>query len=182
MGVNSTVKRAVFFDRDGVLIQAILRDGKPYSPAGIDDVVLNADAPVCLNSLRTKGFLLICVTNQPDVARGIIQRNTVEAVNDRLIEWLPLNAVFTCYHDDRDDCDCRKPKPGLLLRAAHQFNIDLSASFIIGDRWRDIEAGLAAGCRTIFLDYSYQERPPERSDARVKSLAEGTAWILLNDK
>ena len=132
-----------------------------------------------LGRLRRSGFFLVVVTNQPDVARGRQMRETVEEMHGRLRSELPLDDVLTCYHDDADDCECRKPRPGLIKRAAQQYSIDLSQSFLIGDRWRDIDAGASAGCKTILIDRGYAERPPASiPDARVGSLPEAVNWIL----
>jgi len=172
-------RRAVFLDRDGVLNRALVRDGKPYPPASVDAMVLLPGVPEALADLKRAGFLLVVVTNQPDVARGAQSRDAVEAIHARLLAELPLDEVLCCYHDDADACDCRKPLPGLLLQAAERRSIDLPASFMVGDRWRDIDAGDSAGCRTVLIDYSYRERSPVREpDARVASLREAASWIL----
>ncbi|MBC7809612.1 MAG: HAD family hydrolase, partial [Burkholderiales bacterium] len=142
---------AVFLDRDGVLNAITVRDGVPYPPDSAADFVLLSGVVEACSSLRKAGFMLIVVTNQPDVARGTQTRAEVEAINQRVTDALPIQAVMTCYHDSADNCDCRKPKPGLILQAAQQWNIDLAASFIVGDRWSDIAAGQAAGCRTVFI-------------------------------
>jgi len=145
------VLRAVFLDRDGVLNAITVRDGVPHPPDSAAELwLLPGVVEACL-SLRTAGFMLIVVTNQPDVARGTQTRAEVEAINQRVTDALPIQAVMTCYHDSADNCECRKPKPGLILQAAQQWNIDLAASFIVGDRWSDIAAGQAAGCRTVFI-------------------------------
>jgi D-glycero-D-manno-heptose 1,7-bisphosphate phosphatase len=176
------MKRAVFLDRDGVINEAQVRDGKPYPPRDAESVVIPPGAADALKRLKDKGYLLIVVTNQPDVRRGKITRETVEEINRYLNAHLPLDAVFTCYHDDSDGCDCRKPKPGLLLQAAREYGIDLQNSYMIGDRWRDTDAGANAGCKTILLDMGYQEREPASApDFRAKSLPEAADWILKND-
>jgi len=123
---------------------------------------------------------LIVVTNQPDVARGTQTREGVEVLHAALSAELPLDEFRVCYHDDPDGCDCRKPAPGLLLAAAQDYNLDLSASFMVGDRWRDIEAGRRAGCQTVFIDYGYAEAQPIHPDAQVQSTFEAVAWILRN--
>src|SRR5206468_2105253 len=121
----------------------------------------------------------VVVTNQPDVARGTQSRETVEEMNTRLRRELSLDDVFTCFHDDADSCECRKPKPGLLLRAAQQYGIDLGRSYLIGDRWRDIDAGAGAGCKTILIDHRYSERESVSApDRRVDRLAQAVDWIL----
>jgi D-glycero-D-manno-heptose 1,7-bisphosphate phosphatase len=158
--------RAVFLDRDGVLNEAILRDGRPYPPAGVAQ-------------LKAVGFELIVVTNQPDVARGNQSKAAVEAINARLSAALPIDEFCVCFHDEFDGCGCRKPQPGLLKDAALRRGINLRRSFMIGDRWRDIDAGAAAGCRTILIDRQYRERAPDHlPDCRVSSLSAAISWIL----
>lgn len=171
--------RAVFLDRDGVLNCAMVKDGKPYPPASLAELQILPEAPDALAALRAAGFFLIGVTNQPDVARGTQRKEIVEAINAALLAALPLSEILVCYHDDRDGCSCRKPQPGLLLQAATRYALALADSFLIGDRWRDMEAGRRAGCKTIFLEYDYDERRTESSpDYSVRSLREAAAWIL----
>jgi len=172
-------RRAVFLDRDGVLNSAIVRDGKPYSPASVAEVEIVPEAERSLARLRDEGFLLIVVTNQPEVRRGTTTRSIVESINELLRSKLPVDEFFVCYHDDPDECDCRKPKPGMLLRAAAKYDIDLGRSYLVGDRWRDIEAGALAGCETVFIDYGYRDPAPKYGpDAAVFSLAQAVDWIL----
>jgi D-glycero-D-manno-heptose 1,7-bisphosphate phosphatase len=173
------MNRAVFLDRDGVVIETEVRDGKPYPAASVTSMRIPAGTGTALGRLKEHGYLLVVVTNQPDVARGTQTREAVDEMNSRLQAELPLDDVLTCYHDDRDDCDCRKPRPGLIQRAAQQYGIDLSKSFMIGDRWRDIDAGANAGCKTILIDRGYLERAPDSApDARVTSLPDAVDWIL----
>lgn len=172
-------RRAVFLDRDGVLNRAIIKQGKPYPPATLDELDVPAGVAQALYTLKNASFLLISVTNQPDVARGSQRREVVEAINATLLAMLPLDEIRVCYHDDGDGCQCRKPQPGLLLEAALKYDLDLSASFMVGDRWKDIEAGYRAGCATIFIDHNYTEKeadPPPNQ--RVSSLAQAATWIL----
>jgi D-sedoheptulose 7-phosphate isomerase len=172
-------KRAVFLDRDGVLNEAVIRDGKPYPPEDAASLRIFAGTADALTRLKDHGYLLLVVTNQPDVARGNQKRDAIEEMNRRLCAELPLDEVFTCYHDDADDCQCRKPRPGLMREAALRHGIDLSQSYMIGDRWLDIDAGVNAGCRTILIDRGYSERASESvPDARVGTLAEAVDWIL----
>jgi histidinol-phosphate phosphatase family protein len=171
--------RAVFLDRDGVLNEAILRDGKPYAPATPAEVRIIPGAADAIRRLKEAGFELIVVTNQPDVARGTLTRETVDEMNALVAAAMPVDAFYVCAHDGKDDCACRKPQPGLLLNAAQERNIDLSRSYMVGDRWRDVDAGAAAGCRTVWMDYGYDERGPEHAaDYRTKSLGEAVEWIL----
>jgi D-glycero-D-manno-heptose 1,7-bisphosphate phosphatase len=131
--------------------------------------------------LKNLGFLLLVVTNQPDVARGTQTLGAIQAIHDAMRQTLPLDDFLICPHDDRDGCQCRKPAPGMLMEAQQRYGIDLSRSFMVGDRWRDIDAGQAAGCRTVFLDRNYRERGPSSPpDARVGSLPDAVDWIVRN--
>jgi D-sedoheptulose 7-phosphate isomerase len=178
---SSTITQhpAVFLDRDGVLNRAVIKNGQPFPPSTVSELEFTADAPALLQNLKNRGYKLLVVTNQPDIARGITPRETVDAINKKLSAVLPVDEIFMCCHTDENDCACRKPKPGLLLEAARRHHIDLSASFMIGDRWRDVEAGQNAGVRTILIDDAYAEKQPTRPpDATVHSLREATEWIL----
>lgn len=178
-GGDALMNKAVFLDRDGVLNLAIVRDGKPFSPANTDELELAPHAEEALRELKALGFKLLVVTNQPDVARGLTTQARVEEIHRKLAAELPLDEVFVCYHKDGDGCECRKPKPGMLLEGARKYNVDLAESFMVGDRWRDVEAGQNAGCRTIFVDGGYEEIQPARpADAHVHSLREAVDWIL----
>jgi D-glycero-D-manno-heptose 1,7-bisphosphate phosphatase len=172
------MRRAVFLDRDGVLNRALLVEGKPLPPASLLEFEILPGVAQACKALKEAGFLLIVVTNQPDVARGTQKREVVEAINDALLTELALDDIKVCYHDDRDQCSCRKPLPGLLMEAAREWQIDLSSSFMVGDRWKDIESGRQAGCRTILIDRQYQEAMLSAPDHRVDSLAEVPDWIL----
>jgi len=172
------MRRAIFLDRDGVINRAVVRDGKPYPPKNLREMEILPGVLEAMVLLHEAGFMLIVVTNQPDVARGTTPKAVVEEINQSLASLLPIDEFRTCYHDSGDGCDCRKPLPGALLAAAKQHNIDLSNSYMIGDRWRDIEAGKHAGCQTIFIDYGYSEKQPESVNHRVYSLTEATQTIL----
>jgi D-glycero-D-manno-heptose 1,7-bisphosphate phosphatase len=173
--------KAVFLDRDGVLNEAIVRNGKSYPPTTLDELVVSQGAAPALNALRRQGFRLIMATNQPDIARKKILRETVAAINRHICAVLPIDAVEMCQHDDSDDCDCRKPRPGMLVRAARRDGLDLSASYMVGDRWRDIEAGRNAHCRTILIGAGCDEGIKSQPDAVVGSLAEAVDWILTQE-
>ena len=177
-GMNADT-RAVFLDRDGVLNRAIVRDGKPYPPASLAELEIVEGAAGSLARLKKLGFLLLVVTNQPDVARGTQTLAAIQAMHDVMLQTLPLDDFLICPHDDRDGCPCRKPAPGLLIEAQQRYGIDLARSFLVGDRWRDIDAGRAAGCRTVFVDRNYRERGPSLPpDASVGSLPDAVDWIL----
>jgi D-sedoheptulose 7-phosphate isomerase len=172
-------RRAVFLDRDGVINRAIVRNGTPHPPATLEELEIFPDVPEALHELKAHGFELLVITNQPDVARGTQTRDAVEGIHQKLASTLPLDDILVCYHTDQDNCSCRKPKPGMLLEAARKHDIDLSVSFLIGDRWRDIEAGKNAGCKTILIDGGYHEKQSRQApDARVGSLREAASWII----
>jgi D-glycero-D-manno-heptose 1,7-bisphosphate phosphatase len=170
--------KAIFLDRDGVLNQTIIKMGKPYPPATLSELNIANDVQIALSTLKSHGFLLIGATNQPDVARGTTSRDMVEAIHSTLMTLLPLDGICVCYHDDEDHCACRKPSPGLLLEAAREYEIDLQQSIMIGDRWKDIEAGKNAGCRTIWLRSDYKEPQPKAPDFIASSLSDAAQWII----
>jgi len=177
------MQSAIFLDRDGVINQAEIREGKPYPPADLKSLELMPGIRKVLKELISAGYLLVIVTNQPDVARGFVSRESVEEINAFLLQQLPIKAIKTCFHDDSDGCECRKPLPGALIKAASEYQIDLNKSFMIGDRWKDIEAGKKAGCKTIFIDYRYNERRPDSPDFIVNSIQEISKIILgINDE
>jgi D-glycero-D-manno-heptose 1,7-bisphosphate phosphatase len=147
----------------------------------VDEVEVLPGVEEACNRLHRAGFELVVVTNQPDIARGTQTEEAVRRINDALLMTLPLDEVIVCPHDDADGCACRKPKPGMLVDAAQRRGIDLSASFMVGDRWRDVEAGVRAGCRTVFVDRGYDERSL-RPDATVSDLGEAAVWILETDE
>jgi D-glycero-D-manno-heptose 1,7-bisphosphate phosphatase len=171
------VNRAVFLDRDGVLVRAYERGEVSRPPASLEELELLPGVVEACAALHRSGFLLVCVTNQPDIARGKADAADVAALNARVVVLLGLDDVLTCPHDDADQCPCRKPLPGMLLEAAERWTIDLSASIMVGDRWRDIEAGRAAGCGTVFVDHGYAERQPENPDLVVEGLPAAVTWI-----
>jgi D-glycero-D-manno-heptose 1,7-bisphosphate phosphatase len=176
---GSVMRRAVFLDRDGVINQAVIRDGKPYPPADATELVIAPGTAEHLRRLKSGSFLLIVVTNQPDIARGTQGVEVCSQIHERLRAELPLDDIFICPHDDRDQCDCRKPLPGLILRASRRYDIDLGASYLIGDRWRDIDAAAAAGVTAVLIDRGYRERGPSQEPAlRVGTLEGAVEWIL----
>lgn len=173
-------KRAVFLDRDGVINRSVVRDGLPFAASTLSEFEIFPEVPAACRQLKQAGFLLIVVTNQPDVGRGTVKKETVEAIHAEMRRQLPIDRVEVCYHPGHgaSNCDCRKPKPGLLLTAAREFEIDLTKSWMVGDRWRDIDCGHAAGCRTIFIDRSYAEGLKQVPDFRARDLAQAAEIIL----
>ena len=174
--------RAVFLDRDGVVLEAVERDGVP-EPAPAADAVVLPGAFEAVAMLCRAGYHVLIVTNQPDIARGRLSRSEVDAANARLQAAIPgIEEVRVCPHDDDDDCPCRKPRPGLLVAPGTHGPWDLVESYMIGDRWRDIDAGRAAGCRTVFIDHGYAETRPAKFDHKVSSLLEAAVWILSRSR
>lgn len=170
--------RAVFLDRDGVLLRPLVEDGKAYAPRTLAEAALVPGAARAVAELKAAGYKVVVVTNQPDVGAGRTPRAVVEAIHRRLRQDLALDAIEVCYHTDADGCTCRKPKPGMLKNAARRYGIDLSQSYMVGDRWRDVDAAKAAGCRALFVDHGYRERLRAAPDRKVGSLAEAVRVIL----
>jgi D-glycero-D-manno-heptose 1,7-bisphosphate phosphatase len=169
---------AVFLDRDGVLVRAYAGPGAPRSAATPDELELLSDAAGACAALKGAGYTLVMVTNQPEIARGTLGADVVARQNDALRDTLPLDDVVVCPHDDADGCECRKPKPGMLLGAGERLGLDLEASFMVGDRWRDVEAGRSAGCRVVFVDRGYDERLLSAPDVVVSGVGAAAQWIL----
>ena len=173
-----TLRPAVFLDRDGVLNRTTVRGGTPCPPNSAAELEILPGVEDALKCLRERGLPLIVVTNQPDVARGTQKQSAVEEINRSLADRLGLTAVYTCYHDNADDCACRKPRPGMLTRAAEEHGIDLRRSFMVGDRWGDVAAGAAAGCQTFLIEMPYSQCHRCSPDFKVASLAEAAEVIL----
>jgi D-glycero-D-manno-heptose 1,7-bisphosphate phosphatase len=173
----SGTRAAVFLDRDGVLNEVELRAGTPLPPARVEQLRLLPGVVEACHRMRDLGFMLVVVTNQPDIARGKQTRDEVDRMHDVLRRRLPLDEIVVCAHDDADDCACRKPRPGMILDAAARLDLDLAASVCVGDRWRDVEAAKRAGVAAIFVDRGYGERRPTDADAVVASLSDAVGFI-----
>ena len=159
---------AIFFDRDGVLIEAPLINKKPTSVQSLKDVKL------CKNILEIckyykKNYYLIMVTNQPDYSRGVNSKKNIININNFLKKKLNLDMIYVCYSDN-EKCIDRKPNPGMLLKAKKKYKINLKKSFMIGDRWRDVGAGNRAGCRTVFIDRNYSEKLIYKPNYSIRKL------------
>jgi len=181
IGATPASRRAVFLDRDGVINRSLVRKRKPFAPVTLEEFEIFPGVAEALLSLRRAGFLNIVVTNQPDIATGKQSPETLDAMHSVLMNQLAIDKIAVCMHVDADECVCRKPKPGLLLDAARELNIDLAESWMIGDRWRDVAAGQKAGCKCCFIDYNYDEKRPEKPYVAVKSLTEAVALIMSGD-
>lgn len=174
--------KAVFLDRDGVLTIPFFREGRSFAPLTLEDFHLYPEIAEPLKALKRRAFLLVVVTNQPEVGRGGLKPETLRDMHRRLSAALPVDAIKVCPHIPEDRCSCRKPLPGMLLEAAKQYEICLSASYMVGDRAGDIAAGHAAGCRSIFVDLGYTaDTPPREPDAVVSSLQGAVDWILAHE-
>ena len=169
-------RRAVFLDRDGVLVETLVREGRAFAALTLDEFHLCADAGPQVARLRSAGFLPIVFTNQPEMARGALSATMLDRMHERLRAAVDVSDIFVCPHDDGADCACRKPRPGMLHAAAAKWGIDLLASFVVGDRWRDIDAGRAVGCYSILLDRPYSDCTV--ADARASSLTEAVDAVL----
>ena len=168
------MRKAVFLDRDGVINKAFIKEGLPTSPHSLDELKILPGVKESVLRLKKLNFVCLVVTNQPDVTRGKINKNTVIKMNNFLQKEIKLDDFFVCYHDDEDNCECRKPKPGLLLQASKKWDVNLKKSFIIGDRWRDIQAGEKVGCKTIFLEYNYIDIKPKNPNFITDTLLNAT--------
>ena len=164
------MRKAIFLDRDGVINKILVKNNLPFSPSSFNLLEILPGVKESILRLKKLNFVCLVVTNQPDVSRGKISKKTVIKMNNYLKNEIKLDDIFVCYHDDRDNCKCRKPKPGLLLAACKKWNIDLKRSYMIGDRWKDIEAGRSVGCKTILIDYNYKETKPKNPNFTADSL------------
>ena len=175
-----SLRRAVFLDRDGVLNRALTREQRPYPPATLAEFELLPGVHQACLRLKAAGFLLVVATNQPDVGRGTLRKEAVEELHAHLCRELPIDRVEVSYAagGEAPPDPFRKPRPGMLLRAAGELGIDLKRSFMVGDRWRDIDCGHAAGCTTLLIEYHYAEALRQPPDFRVKSLLEAADIIL----
>lgn len=168
--------RAVFLDRDGVIVETLVRDKRAYAPARLDEFRVTPGADRQVGRLREAGLLPIVFTNQPDVGRGVITQATLATMHERLRAAVPVEDILVCLHARDGECECRKPKAGMLREAAARWDVDLGRSFVIGDRWRDIEAGRAAGCYTVLIERAYSAC--RRADAAVPDLATAVDVVL----
>ena len=164
------MKKAIFLDRDGVLNNVNVNKGKPFSPSSFKEFKVLPNVRSTIEKFKLLNYLCIVVTNQPDISRGKISKNEVSKMNNYLKKQIKIDDLFACYHDDVDECECRKPKPGLLFFAGKKWDIDFKKSYLIGDREKDILAGNAAGCKTIFIDNNYGEKKPLSQNFTITSL------------
>src|SRR6266508_1821411 len=174
------MRRAVFLDRDGVLAEAVVRDGRALAPLSLDEFSIVADAGEQVARLRQAGFLCILFTNQPELARGLLAPETLEAMHQRLQAEVELDDLYVCPHTPDDGCECHKPKIGMLRAAAERWDVSLADSYVIGDRWRDIGASHAAGCYSVLVERAYSAC--DNADARVSTLAQAVDVVLERER
>lgn len=170
----------VFLDRDGTLNAPVIRENKPYPPQTPEEFVLLDGVLEGCRKLKAAGFKLVVATNQPDVGRGTQSREAVEAMHQHLCRLAPIDAVYVSYasgHEVPPDEE-RKPRPGMLLRAVRELDLDLKRAWMVGDRWRDVDSGFNAGVRTIFIDWNYDEKLRAQPNFTVRSFAEAVGIIL----
>jgi D-glycero-D-manno-heptose 1,7-bisphosphate phosphatase len=182
MGKHEVARPAVFLDRDGVINRVVVRNGLPYPPSHVEEFELYEDVPDGCARLKAANFLLVVITNQPDVGRGTQTHDAVEAMNLKMQSALPLlDLIEVCYHAGErhgQSCDCRKPRPGLIFRAVAELKIDLKRSYVIGDRWRDVDCARAAGCGAIFIERDYKESLREAPDFTVANFNDAVTAVL----
>jgi D-glycero-D-manno-heptose 1,7-bisphosphate phosphatase len=172
--------RAVFLDRDGVLNRAIVRNGKAYSPVCREEFVLADGAAEAVSSLHDAGFRVLVITNQPDIARGTLKQADLDWMTEKILSETGIDEVLVCPHDDHHACSCRKPRPGMLLEGARKWNIALTRSYLIGDSWKDMEAGKEAGCTCLLIDTEYNRGVP--ADWHAICLADAVEHILSKER
>lgn len=169
---------ALFLDRDGTINRTHVSNGKPLAPVRVEDFEVLPGVAQVVSRVRASGFPVIVVTNQPDLSTGKQTVESLAAINAVMQQQVAVDDIFVCPHTEAHGCDCRKPKPGLIMAASAKWHVDLPRSVMVGDRWRDVEAGQAAGCRTVYIDGQYDEPRPEGADRVVASLAEAEEFIL----
>ena len=172
------MNKAIFLDRDGVISKSFLIGGKSFAPRKFKDFKIFSSSAKLVKRLKLAGYMVFVVTNQPDVGKKLISKNTLKKMHNKIIKEMEVDQIYSCVHSQNAGCYCRKPKPGMILKAAKKYNIDLKRSFMVGDRASDIKAGLKAKCRSIFLDKKYKEQKPKAQEATFSNLAEATQYIL----
>jgi D-glycero-D-manno-heptose 1,7-bisphosphate phosphatase len=182
-----TLRPAVFLDRDGTLNVPVVRDGLPFPPATASEFKLFDGAAAACRALHAAGYVLVVATNQPDVGRGTLTRATVEDMHATLLELIPeIARIEVCYAPGQGQKSPedyrRKPETGMLVDAAAALGLDLKRSWLIGDRWRDVDCGHRAGVRTVFIDLGYREELKSPPDHTVRSIAEAAAIVIAHGR
>ena len=168
----------MFLDRDGVINYSLIYKNKPYAPRKIEDVNIIPFVSEALSQIKDMNFLTIVITNQPDIENDLISISESLRINNWIKDKLMIDQIYVCPHNNKNNCNCRKPKPGLIYKASQDFNIDISKSYLVGDRWKDIKCGQLAGCsKNFFIDYGYDEQKPEGNFEYATSLINATENI-----
>ena len=176
---GNSLKKALFIDRDGVINHSIVYKKKPFAPRLFEELKIISGVEKALIKSRTFGFLNIIISNQPDLSNKLISFEESNKINSFLRKTLCIDNIYICPHNNDDKCICRKPKPGLILKAAKDLKIDIKKSYMIGDRWKDIAAGELAGCvKCFFIDYGYNEPKPSGPYTLIKSLNDAVNNII----
>lgn len=157
------MKKAVFLDRDGVINDLVYRNNQPNSPICLGDMKILPRVKEAVDSLKNAGYLCIVVTNKPDIARGLLSYAELSKMHNFMTQATGLELIYFCPHDD-NQCDCRKPLTGMIEKAVRQYGIDLKRSFVVGDRWRDVEMGKKSGCRTVLVISKSTEQDNRKID------------------
>jgi D-glycero-D-manno-heptose 1,7-bisphosphate phosphatase len=174
----SRLKKGVFLDRDGVLIETFIKDGKPIAISKISELVILPLVKESIQELVSRNFEVVVVTNQPDVSKGVTSLSQIQLMHNEISDFTGIQHFYMCTHLQSSNCDCRKPRTGLLNQAAQELGLDLSKSFLVGDRWSDIDAGNNANCNCFFIDYGYDEKMPSGNFQAVSSLHEAVSKII----
>jgi D-glycero-D-manno-heptose 1,7-bisphosphate phosphatase len=172
------MKKAIFLDRDGVINHTLFKMGKQRAPYTLEEFKFIDGVPEAIAAFKKAGFILIVVTNQPDVARGWVSMDQVNLLNHHVHSHLSVDEIMACFHTEKDNCECRKPKPGMILSAAQKFGIDVTQSFMVGDRMSDVDAGKRAGCRSILVGQAESDVATVLPDYECLNLLEASDWIL----
>tara|TARA_B100000530_G_C15725700_1_gene395741 strand:- start:72 stop:614 length:543 start_codon:yes stop_codon:yes gene_type:complete len=177
------IKKAIFLDRDGVLVIPIFKNGRSYAPLELNDFKVFPDAKESIKKLKMLGFKIIVITNQPDIHDNILTKEIVDEMNLILKKKVDYDDIEVCY-DKIASSPRRKPNPGMIYDSAQKWNINIKESYLIGDRFSDIEAGIKAGCKgNIFIDYNYtSETSPTKQDYSCSTLSEAANWIFEIEK
>jgi len=170
--------KAFFFDRDGVLIKGIIKNKKLFAVKKFNQFRFLPGAKKFLKKYK-KDFKIIVITNQPDISRGKINLKTIKKMNDKMLNTNLIDDIFICPHLKKHNCNCRKPKIGLIKKAKKKYNINLKKSYLVGDRKSDIDAGANSGMKTIFINRDYKETRPNNQNYTVKTLKNALKLKLL---
>lgn len=173
--------KAVFLDRDGVLVKSFVKNKKAYAPTKLKDFKIFKYSSSCIKKLNSHGFKTIVVTNQPDIDSKKLSKKTLNKMHYKLKKETNVKSIYSCHHSSQKNCKCRKPRTGMLIKAAKVNKIDFNKSYMVGDRYSDIVCGNSIGCKTIFIDRNYGEKKPKTQITSVKNLNEATKYILKNE-